>query len=911
MKLLLTLILLISSTSIPTPAATFDRAERHAHRLTGLDLTQRNSLSPGERVVSLAGDFSDMAVSSSVAPAHFTQDNSRLVRLEDGGWLAAWNDNRNGSYKIFWQRYDSLGGTVGQNELVAGSTVGNDYVDPLLAVDTLGRVYLAYRDRTAGLIFAARYTADLQVSLTPFLVNDTSLASFAGPQDMAVFPDGQFVVVWENSSALTSSIEMHLYSPSGVSLVGPATVNSGGDNVDRWVPSVAVAPGSGFIVCWEDYTNGRADIFARQFTGAGAAVGGDFTLVAPPNDAVDQYSPRICYSPKDRYVIGWIDTRLGQEVYLQRYSQTTGLVGSNKLISAGDTLAVNWDLDMRVSSAGPIQAAWSSFGANNSILTRQVDSGLVVSGSPEIVNSSSLGRRWAPAVFPVDLNHSGLVWTEFANENADIHLLTYDPQSGLASGAETLVNDDSLGAHSTEPFLTASSPWYDLVCFTDRRHDAGDIYVRAVSIAGDLPGVEQKANQDAGANLQAEPSLASTFNRTLLVWNDSRNVGGFSGQRIYGRFPDQLGTFTYPEFMISDSASTAVKASPKAILHAGGQGLVAWIDNRNVRPQVWGRWLAADGSLDGAEFMISNASVDSVAAALYLAQDSSDHFYALWLDIGKASPTVKGRRFDLDKSVTGTYNWASSLSGVGIEDMAASVSSIGTISLFWTGTQLGTRRAYLTQLASGGSVLVEPFEITDNPAGNVTDPTISVSTDGYISTAWVDRREGKRAVYYQLLSPSLNAVGANQPAASASPEFMNAPATHAYRGRAWFAWSDPRADGLNVYLSSVAYNLTDVDDPGSEALPTSHRLSQNYPNPFNPSTVINFALAARSEVDLSVYNALGQKVKTLVTGNLPVGEHSVEWNGTNDNGKRVASGVYLYRLKAEGSVESRKMLLLK
>jgi hypothetical protein len=100
-------------------------------------------------------------------------------------------------------------------------------------------------------------------------------------------------------------------------------------------------------------------------------------------------------------------------------------------------------------------------------------------------------------------------------------------------------------------------------------------------------------------------------------------------------------------------------------------------------------------------------------------------------------------------------------------------------------------------------------------------------------------------------------------------------------------------------------------------LPASTSLSQNYPNPFNPSTTIDYSLALPSNVSMVVYDILGQRVRTLVDEIKYAGEFSIRWDGTNDAGKHVASGVYLCRLGAtsltQGSstiYEIKKMLLL-
>jgi len=95
-------------------------------------------------------------------------------------------------------------------------------------------------------------------------------------------------------------------------------------------------------------------------------------------------------------------------------------------------------------------------------------------------------------------------------------------------------------------------------------------------------------------------------------------------------------------------------------------------------------------------------------------------------------------------------------------------------------------------------------------------------------------------------------------------------------------------------------------DPG----PDSYALEQNYPNPFNPTTSIGFVLPVESYVDVGVFNVMGQRVATLVSSTLAAGSHTVQWNATDDQGRRVASGLYIYRVAAGAFVRTRKMLLL-
>ncbi len=104
--------------------------------------------------------------------------------------------------------------------------------------------------------------------------------------------------------------------------------------------------------------------------------------------------------------------------------------------------------------------------------------------------------------------------------------------------------------------------------------------------------------------------------------------------------------------------------------------------------------------------------------------------------------------------------------------------------------------------------------------------------------------------------------------------------------------------------------ITSVDDAGVE-IPADISLAQNYPNPFNPETTIKYFLPQKSMVTLKIFNTLGEVVRTLREGMESSGMKTAVWNGTDDAGKKVSSGHYIYQLKTNGFLESRKMILLK
>ncbi|MGB7063137.1 MAG: SBBP repeat-containing protein [Candidatus Zixiibacteriota bacterium] len=157
------------------------------------------------------------------------------------------------------------------------------------------------------------------------------------------------------------------------------------------------------------------------------------------------------------------------------------------------------------------------------------------------------------------------------------------------------------------------------------------------------------------------------------------------------------------------------------------------------------------------------------------------------------------------------------------------------------------------------------------------------------STAWVNRYDGLGAASDQAASIALDG-----------------------HGNVYVTGCSEGGDGNLDYVTIKYGKATAVsDEAGMGPEPSRIFLSQNYPNPFNPTTKIEFTLAKSGFVTLQIYDTLGRKVRTLVSEEVSSGYKSVVWDGKNEDGRDVASGVYFYQLKVGDFSEPKKMLLLK
>ena len=194
-------------------------------------------------------------------------------------------------------------------------------------------------------------------------------------------------------------------------------------------------------------------------------------------------------------------------------------------------------------------------------------------------------------------------------------------------------------------------------------------------------------------------------------------------------------------------------------------------------------------------------------------------------------------------------------------------------------------------IAASNASTAESYQYTGGPGGDVTLP------DSYSRTQLLDVDDFVNVVPGGLRVYGLDVAGDMD--GDGKPEVL-------------FTRGSTRggADAPAIFVVELETDFTPVAVEEVE-LPGGFVLHQNYPNPFNPETNIAFTLVRPATVNLSIYNVLGQRVTTLVSGLQAPQSYTVRWNGRDDSGSLVPSGLYLYRLEADGIAQQKTMLLIK
>ncbi|MCK4894407.1 MAG: T9SS type A sorting domain-containing protein, partial [Calditrichia bacterium] len=351
--------------------------------------------------------------------------------------------------------------------------------------------------------------------------------------------------------------------------------------------------------------------------------------------------------------------------------------------------------------------------------------------------------------------------------------------------------------------------------------------------------------------------------------------------------------------------------------------------------EVGGNWIEqfvavdqTNANVDWTEYTGSLLVPSEPTSIIMYAQMGKDATGTVWFDnIGCGTTPWSMGVFGGDaENPVGWLNWSSG-SDIGfanlISDPAAHSGSYST--MLYEADTLGDEMVFYSEpvavtadkwfkisvWARTDSLNTDPAYYGTNVTADRIDDRLGVNFFFHrtpIMTAW-DLTGGDQFFYFNQLADTLldwkEYVAIVQAPSDAAGVSMRARFNPFPTGYVWY--DDFRIEEL----AEVITLIEDEPTPISNLVPHDFVLQQNYPNPFNPETIIEFKVPEYGPVVLNIFNTLGQKIKTLVNDHRAPGTYQVFWDGRDDHGNYVATGMYLYQLRGENALITKKMFLIK
>jgi hypothetical protein len=449
-----------------------------------------------------------------------------------------------------------------------------------------------------------------------------------------------------------------------------------------------------------------------------------------------------------------------------------------------------------------------------------------------------------------------IVWYDFRNAIGDIYFQRYN-DAGIALGVNTIVNDDTGGASQGHPKISMDATGNFVIAWDDNRNNNLDIYFQRYTSTGGALGVNTKVNDDAGSAIQWNPSISmDAAGNFVIVWIDERNGNLDIYFQRYTSTGGALGVNT----LVNDDASTADQVSPTTLIDVAGNFVIVWHDFRSDDWDIYYQRYTSTGTPLGVNTKVNDDTGTEFQLYPTISMDVTGNFVIVWQDF-------RNIHYDI----------------------------------------------YFQRFTSTGAALGANIKVNDD-AGSMHQVVPSISMDGVgnFVIVWQDDRYGQTSpdIIGQRYFLNGNPNGGNYRIVADGPNNGEAsPVVFADNSNISFSWQDDRrSEGWDIYAKIVDWNWSGVTTSIDEGNinPEDFSLSQNYPNPFNPVTKIEFQIPKSEQVNLTIYDILGQKIAALIDERLAAGKHDFEWNAAN-----FSSGIYFYSLKAGDFLQVKKMLLVK
>lgn len=856
----------------------------------------------------------------------------------DGGAFIIWGDSRNPSKDLYAQRISSTGAPLWTLNGIPIANAEGDEIQNTMLPDGQGGMILAYVLDFVGEknIYAKRFDANGNMVWAQPLELATAPGEQSGVR-LAALSGGDFVFTWMDKRSDDPDIYAQKVNLAGQKLWPEPFVVMGEQGVAPIIPQqnprIQATSDNAVVIVWEDFRLDyqNCDLFAQKISASGQKLWGE-SGVAVTTAEFAQIGQRMAKDNNGGVYIVWDDYRNGNapndDIYAQHLSATGEALwdeGGKAICTqpfeqngglvkvSGDNIFINW-MDLRNGSVGIYYQVLNPAG---DLLLQ--DDGVEVfwglSGDAPLDQYSLHPRA----------NDVLIVWqdTRFANEGKRIYYQIID-----ASGNTTFpvngvpVTVEGGGDQENADVVITPDNGFAIV-WQDSREGNPMIYAQLFNAAG------ERQWEPNGRKITQDYTL-SQINPKISYFNDSYYIGWSEWvqydiflifYRVYGQ-RIQDGNMLWGPNGKEISVFPSSEMANECRLHALIDDMYMWhrLDAAYEYETIWAKRVNPDGttangfSEKGNPMSVEGTSTSQLSPMAvrspqginviwrdkrdgirfqYYAQNMSRDGERLWADEGQILAN-RNREQELPAlSATNygmVYAWCESVGGM---------HDIATHKYGFDGSPLWGDLGY--------------FAVQKD--STQSNPTLASFADNGVFLGWTDYSSIESDIYYNYLNSHDGMVFSPQGQVLCdAPKNQYEPKAVVLNNEAYVIWADGISSGkteiLGLYMQKVNNESVSVEDYNSPQL-AKLKLKQNYPNPFNPHTNIALSMPQSGALSLKIYNAKGQLVKEVFSGDLPKGEHSFTWDGTDARGRAVASGVYFYTAKTAKGSSTRKMLLMK
>jgi len=670
---------------------------------------------------------------------------------KNGNLIVSWVDQRyNTDRQIYAQRFSADGTALGINFKVNTDITGTNHIRPDIAIDGNSNFIITWEDNRNGYfdIFAQRYLNDGSALGDNFKINDdTPNTSQCNP---SIFSDlaGNFTVCWDDNRNDYHDVYARRYSNDGTPLSGDFIVNTDSTNTIQDNSVIAGDENGNFVICWEDHRFGsNGEIFAQSYLNDGTPVDENFK-VNDDEGSENQQWPSIAKDNADNFIIAWADDRKEYTgIYAQRFTNDGTALGTN--FKVNDDTLFNYPMNpsVDISFDGSFVIAWADYRQENSeiYVQRYTADGTPI-GSNFKVSYLSAAMNYGSVVVYKPNGDFIICWGD-AGEGGMDNVLFKDMEYNLNSeklygepdiwaqqylsdgtpiGENFKVNDNVGFTYQQNPDITVDAGGNFIITWEDDRNDYWEIYLQRYLSDGTPLGSNFTVEDAIYSDWQLGPSIAADpAGNFTVAWRDYRN----DNFDIYCRQFLNDGTPVENSFQVNSDTGISYQSSPCISANINGNFFIAWSDKRNGNYDVYAQRYLSNGLPFGSNYQVSDTNV------------MEQSFPAVVLGYNRIFSTWQ----DNHSGQTGYDIWANVLDwdvGVGVNnDLLSEISSLPCLYQNYPNPfNSSTKISY--SLNEPGFVTLNIFDLQGRKIKSLvnefqSDNSWSVNVDGYELTSGI------------------------------------------------------------------------------------------------------------------------------------------------------------------------------